>query len=556
MPIAASPIERTRRHLRRYRQIADVLVRHGFANVADQLGLKTPKRFLWGHRREEEALSVPERVVIALQELGPTFVKFGQVLSTRPDILPDDVIAELERLQDELPPFAFADAREIITEELQAPIETLFATFEREPLAAASIGQVHRATLTDGTQVVVKVRRPGIVRQIKTDTEVLTDLAALAERRTGWGKRYAVGDIVAEFARSLEEQVDFTLEASYATRFRERLSSGIDIPEVVWELTTQRVLTMRYAETIKVSRIEQLQAAGHDLSQIAQGLLDYSLRSALLDGMFHGDPHPGNIGVRTDGTLVFVDFGLVGFLDPQLRRHIGDLIVGFVGGDEHGCAVALMDIGRVRDRSGLDELATEVGRLFRRYYEQSLARASVGEVLISAVRMVGKYGARVPGEAALFMKTLVSVEGLCLQLDPRLNVREIARPVAGRLMDERFSPERLTAIFRKNAHTTARLAADFPARFERLMEKVEAGSVKMTVDVSELDHFQDRLDVITNRVVVGVLVAATLVSSALMFRSGLGPSWQGIPLLGAGGFLTGFVIGARLFLAIMKSGNI
>ncbi len=556
MPAVTDPFGKTRRHLQRYRQIADVLVRHGFANVADQLGLSSPKR-LFLRRREYESLSVPERAVVALQELGPTFVKFGQSLSTRPDILSDDVIAELERLQDELPPIPFSDVSRIVSDELQAPIETLYRTFDREPLAAATIGQVHRATLFDGTPVVVKVRRPGIERQIATDTEVLTDLAALAERRTSWGKRYAVSDVVDEFARSLEEQLDFVLEAGYAARFRERLpAEGIDIPEVYWELTTQRVLTLAYVETIKITHVDEIARAGHDLPRLAVTLFDYVLRQALLGGMFHGDPHPGNIGVRQDGAIVFVDFGLVGFLDAQLRRYIGDLIVGFVSGDEHAVAVALMDIGRIRDRSGLDELSFEVGRLFRRYYEQNPPRASVGEVLISAVRMVGKYGARVPGEAALFMKTLVSTEGLCLRLDPNMNVREIARPIAHRLAEERYSPQRLESIVRKNAHTTARLAAEMPARFERLMEKVEAGTVKMTVDIAEMPELKRRLDVITNRIVVGVLVAATLVASALMFRSGLGPTWQGIPLLGAGGFITGFGMGARLFIAIVRSGNI
>lgn len=553
--MASNPIAKTRRHLRRYRQVADVLVRHGFANVADQLGLQTPKRLVLRHR-EEAALSIPKRAAIALQELGPTFIKFGQSLSTRPDIIPDEVIDELEKLQDELPPIPFSDVSRIVSAELGADVDELFDGFDRTPLAAASIAQVHRAALFDGTEVVVKVRRPGIVKQIHTDTEVLTDLASLAERRTSWGRKFAVTDIVDEFARSLEEQLDFKLEAGYAAGFRERLpAEGVDIPEIVWDLTTERVLTMSYADTIKISRVDELAAAGHDLGTIAETLLDYVLRQALLGGMFHGDPHPGNIGVRQDGTIVFVDFGLVGFLDPELRRFIGDLIVGFVSKDEHTVAMALMDIGRIRDRSRIEELAMEVRRLFRRYYEQSRSTESVGGLLISAVRLVVKYGARVPGEAALFMKTLVSIEGLCLRLDPNLNVPDISRPIAKRLMEDRFSPERLASIFRKNTHVAARLAADLPARVERVMNKIESGSVEVSVDLSELRELEGRLDVVANRAVVGLLVAATLISSALMFRSGIGPSWNGISLLGAGGFATGFVIGARLFLAILRSGN-
>lgn len=557
LSVGLGPLAKTRRHLVRYRQIADVLVRHGLGNIADQLGLPAPLRPRALGRRGREAFTVPERARMALQELGPTFVKFGQIMSTRPDLLPDDVIAELEKLQDNMPPIPHEAVARIVRDELGAPVRRLFATFVERPLAAASIGQVHRATLEDGTEVVVKVRRPGIERQIRTDIEVLKDLAALAERKTDWASRYAVAELVDEFARTLEEQLDFTLEASYATRFRERLrDDDIEIPRVFWELTSERVLTMSYVETIKASHVDELVAAGHDTTRIARLLLDHLLRDALLDGIFHGDLHPGNVGVAANGTLVFMDFGLVGFLDPELRRQIGDLIVAFVESDAHGAAVALMDIGRVRQRSGIDDLSMEVGRLFRRYYEQSLARLHIGDVLQQAVRLVVKHGARVPGEAALLVRTLTAAEGLALRLDPDLEVAQIARPIARRLVEERYSPERLASLFRKNSYSAARLLAGMPERTERLLEKLESGAVRLTIDLAETERFRAQLDVLTNRVVVGMLVAATLVASALMFRSGLGPSWMGVPLLGVGGFATGFVIGARLFLAIIKSGKI
>lgn len=552
------PIAKTRRHLMRYREIADVLVRHGLGNLADQLGLAAPARPRILGRRKRESLTVPVRVRMVLEELGPAFVKFGQILSTRPDLLPDDVIAELESLQDAIPPITYAAAAQVIHEELGAPVDALFARFDREPLAAASIGQVHRAALFDGTEVAVKVRRPGIEEQLRTDIEVLTDLADLAEHRTTWAQDFAVGELVTEFARTLEEQLDFSLEASYATRFRERLPEGgaITIPRVFWELTSERVLTMAYLDTVKANHIDELKAAGHDLDRIARTLMDHLLRESLLDGMFHGDPHPGNIGIASDGTIVFMDFGLVGFLDAELRSQIGDLIIGFVDGDSHTIATALMDVGRIHQRSQIDELSMEAGRLMRRYYERNLARLSLGEVLTEAVRLVVKYGARVPGEAALLVKTLVSIEGLALQLDPELKVSDIAKPVAHRLMEERFSPDRLVGLFRRNSLAAARIMAGFPERAERLLEKIEAGAVRMTVDLPEAERMQARMDTIANRVVVGILVSATLVASALMFRSGLGPSWQGIPILGAGGFVTGFAIGARLFFAIMKSGKI
>lgn len=550
------PFARTRMHLERYRQIADVLVRHGLGNLADQLGLPVPARSrILGRARE--SLSTAERVSVVLQELGPTAVKFGQVLSTRPDILPDDMLAAMERLQDAVPTIPYAQVERVIEEELGAPVRSLFTSFERVPVAAASIAQVHQARLSDDTEVAVKVQRPGIAEQMRTDIEVLRDLAALAESRTSWAREYGVGDLVSEFVRTLDEQLDFTLEASYATRFRERLDDDrFAVPLVYRELTSRRVLTMSYADTIKVNHIDVLRAEGHDLDRIARALLDHLLRQSLLDGMFHGDPHPGNIGIATDGTIVFMDFGLVGFLDPELRRAVGDLIIGFVDNDQHMTAVALMDVGRIHQRSQLDELAAEAGRIMRRYYERDLARLSLGEVLTQAVRLAVKYGARVPGEAALLVKTLVSVEGLCLSLSPTLSIEEIARPVARALMEERFSPERLAGLFRRNSHAAARLAAGLPERAERLLEKVETGAVRLAVDLPEAHHFEARLDVLANRLVVGVLVAATLVASALMFRSGLGPTFMGIPVLGAAGFATGFATAARLFIAILRSGKI
>ncbi len=556
--IIANPIAKTRRHLRRYRQIADVLAREGFANVADQLGMPVRARRVLLRGRRREQLSIPARAREALEQLGPTFIKFGQSLSTRPDIIPDEFIEELERLQDELPAVPSEQILAVVAEELGRPVEELFETFDPVPLAAASIGQVHRATLHGGHEVVVKVRRPGIVEQIRTDTEVLTDLAMLAEHRTTWGKRFGVSEIVDEFASSLEEQLDFVLEAKYADLFRERLpeDGSIQVPEIHWDLTTERVLVMDYEETIKISHVKELEAAGHNLPRLARTLLDYVFRQALLEGLFHGDPHPGNIGVRADGTIIFVDFGIVGFLDPQLRQYIGDMIVGFVNGDERAMAFALMDIGRVHDRSAVDQLASDVGRLFRRYHNPSPVKPSVGEVMLGAIRGVTTYGARVPGEAALFMKTVVSTEGLCLALDRSLDVPGIARPVAQELIHQRFSPEMMGALLKKNTQMVARLAAAFPERFERLLQRFETGSMRMTIDLGEVQQLQSRLDVTVNRLVVGILVAATLIASALMFQSGIGPHWLGLPVLGTLGFLTGFVIGARLLVAIMRSGKI
>lgn len=557
--LVINPLAKTRRHLKRYRQIADVLGRQGFANIADQLDMPIrARRFLFRGRRDEGELTVPARARVALQELGPTFIKFGQSLSTRPDLLPEEFVAELEKLQDELPPVPCEQILRIIAEELGRPVNELFEDFDAVPLAAASIGQVHRAILTDGREVVLKVRRPGIVEQIRTDTEVLTDLATLAEHRTSWGKKYGVREVVEEFARSLEEQLDFVLEGRYADLFRERLPAdgGIYVPEIHWSLTTERVLTMEYVETIKISHVQELELARHDLPMLARSLLDYVFRQALLGGLFHADPHPGNIGVRADGTLVFVDFGLVGFLDPQLRGWIGDMIVGFVGGDERAMAAALMDIGRVHDRSNVDELAIMVGRLFRRYHNPGPSKPSVGEVMLGALRGVTTFGARVPGEAALFMKTLVSIEGLCLALDPSLDVPAIARPVANQLMQERFGPVQLAELVRRNTHMAARILAELPERFERITRRLESGGLRLTVDSGELQQLQSRVDVTANRLVVGILVAATLIASALMFRTGIGPTWFGLPVLGSLGFLTGFAVGARLIIAILRSGKI
>ncbi|RJQ52746.1 MAG: AarF/ABC1/UbiB kinase family protein [Actinobacteria bacterium] len=554
----AHPVAKTRRHLRRYGEIADVLAMHGFANVADQLGLPRPARRVLLGRRASGEMTLPERARVALQELGPTFIKFGQSLSTRPDMVPDEFVRELEKLQDELPPVPLEEILAVIEEELGRPADEVFEAFEAVPIAAASIGQVHRARLRGGREVVVKVRRPGIDLQIRVDTELLTDLASAAERRTTWGRRYGVSEVVEEFARSLEEQLDFVLEGRYADLFRLRLEpdSPVQIPLVHWDFTTSRVLTMDYVNGIKISHVAELEAAGHDLPRIARTLLDYVLRQALIEGLFHADPHPGNIAVREDGTLVFVDFGLVGFLDNRLRGWIGDMIIGFVVGDERVMAEALMNIGRVYDRSGQEELALEVGRLFRRYHNPSLSKPSVGEVMLGALRGVTKYGARVPGEGALFIKTLVSIEGLCLRLYPELDVPAVSKPVADLLLRERFDPARIYDMAKRNTQMAARLAAEFPERLQRLMNKAESGALRMTVDLGEVQRLQSRLDVIANRLIVGLLVSATLVASALMFRSGLGPAFFGIPILGALGFLTGFLIGARLLIAVIRSGNI
>lgn len=544
-----------RRQLARMHQIAEVLLRHGLGYMAAQIGLPLPRK---APPAVETTQTIPARVRAAMEELGPTFIKLGQLLSTRADLLPAEWIEELSQLQDQVAPVSIEVIRAQVEAELGSPLEALFRRFDPEPLAAASIAQVHRAELLDGTAVAVKVQRPGIAEEMEADLAVLAELARLAEGRTAWGKIYSFVEVVDHLAHELREQLDFVAEGRHAEHVREVLAGDPDvvIPMVYWTYTTARVLTLEYIEGDRLADVIARCPPLEERRRLAMALIRALVRQALRDGVYHADPHPGNIAVTVDGRLALLDFGLVGFLDEHLRDAATVLIWGMVERDSVTMALAVQDMGIITRPVSQRALQRDLQRLVQQYYDVPFSQISVGRMLQQVLSLATKYGVRVPPELGQVSRTLLTLEGVARQLDPDLELAEVAESIAGELRRERLSLQRIRRDLRHNLWMMGRLLDETPARLHVFLQRLETGQIPVSIEQGDLDRHLPQVTRIANRLSAAAVIAGTLVTAGILLGSGVGPEWRGLSVLGLIGLVLGSLGGAWLMWAILRSGRL
>ncbi|KKM09762.1 ABC transporter [Clostridiales bacterium PH28_bin88] len=550
-------------HLKRYRQIVNTLAKHGFGFLVDQLGLGD--LVSWARRvkaEEKTRLSGGARLRLVMEELGPTFIKLGQVLSTRPDLLPRDVIEELARLQDQVPSFPFEQVQGLVEEELGQPLAELFRSFDREPLAAASIGQVHRAELATGEAVVVKARRPNVERVIRTDLEILFDLGRLAERHTLWGQFYKFSEMAEEFARTLKQELDYTAEGRNADRLRQNFSGDptVKIPGVYWVFTTDRVLTMEYVEGVKLSDVEELERRGWDRRLIARNLAQAVLKQVLLDGFFHADPHPGNVVVLPGGVVAFLDFGLVGRLSEERKRQFVSLVLGLVRRNSNHIIRAVTEMGIVGQEVEMQAFKRDVDLLRERYYDVPFGQIRLGTAISEILDLAFRYRLRIPTELTLLAKALITLEGVVRELDPGLSIVAIAEPLAHTLLRRRLVPGMLTRTAREWALDYGGLLLDLPRKLDGFLDKLVTGDAILKLEHQNLERAMSHLDRIANRLSFSlVLLAFSIVTAGLVIGSALGADrgrfffWS-MPVLELA-FLLATLMVAYLIWAIIRSGR-
>lgn len=547
------------RYLRRYRQIGEALLKHGFGLFIDQLDLRhlLPFRRRLLRRGDGAApLTVSVRLRLVCEELGPTFVKLGQLLSTRADLIPADVAEELSKLQDEVPPFPAEEAIRVVEKELDRPLDALFASFERSPLAAASISQVHRAVLHTGEQVAVKIRRPGIERQIETDIEILLGLAELAKERLRPDLLDPVG-VVEEFARTIRRELDFRIEARHIQRFRENFSTWeqVHIPAVHWRFTTERLLVTEYVEGVKVTDAAALEAWGIDPAEVAKRGAEAFLKQVMLDGTFHGDPHPGNVLAMPDGRLAFLDFGVVGQLDERAMEALADMFIGVVRLDAGRVVGALRRLGLVDERADLRGLKGELNDLVERHYGRPLKEMELGPILAEIFRIVNKHRIRLPLDFALLGKAIVTMEGIGKQLDPDFNALEIAEPFVKSLVRRRLDPQRIARQAMKDGREYFETLGRIPLALDRALSSLNRGELEIVFTHNGLERFINKLDVVSNRVSLAVVIASLIVGSSLVVQTRGGPEMFGLPLFGVLGYIVAGVFGILLIISILRSGR-
>lgn len=556
-------IGRTYRHLNRYRQILAVLFKYGFGDLVDVLKieqyLEIGLQMISRKRREQvERLARPERLRMALEELGPTFIKLGQMLSTRPDLIAVEFIEELSKLQDRVPPFSHTEVAKIIESELGGPPKDMFEHFEEGPLAAASIGQVHRARLKDGEEVVVKVQRPGIRKIIEVDLEIMLHLASLMERHLEEFQVNRPARIVEEFARTLEKEIDYTIEASHIERFSRQFidDATVYVPKVFRETTTERVLTMEYIEGVKASEIERIDKEGLDRKVITARGADLILKQIFEHGFFHADPHPGNIYVLPGNVICYLDFGMMGSMDRQTRENFAGLVHSVVRRDESGAMQALLMLTQHDEEPDTRLLARDLADFIGQHLYGPLKDLQIEKLLQQLMELISRHRLQMPPDLFLMLKALATAEGVGLSLDPEFHMINQAAPFVQRVKMEQFHPKRVANDILRSAVDLVRLMQEIPGELRELLRQMKRGKVKMEFEHRGLEPMLTTHDQISNRIAFSIVIAALIVGSALIVLSKTPPFLFGIPVIGIIGFVAAAIMGVWLLIAILKKGRL
>jgi len=547
--------------VKRYRFIAGVLLKHGFGYFLKELQLHSmlplSQRIMRSGLGREISLPFPVRARLVLEELGVVSTKFGQFLSTRPDIVSPELAVELAKLQDNVKPFEFKFARERIEKELKVPLGELFEYIEEKPLASASIGQVHRARLKNGKTVIVKVQRPGIEESIEIDLAILMDLARLAEKHMASMRSLGPVALVEEFSRSLRRELDYVREGRNAERFRKNFK-GIEyvhIPVVYWDYTTKHVLTMEYLKGIKVSDVDKIRKAKLNPKKIAEYGAKTSMKQVLVDGFFHADPHPGNIFVTKKGMIAFMDFGMTGFLDLKTKKELANLFISIIAQDTEKTMEWLFRIIRVDSTADLEGFKRDVNEMIAQYYGVSLKEVEIGGLLNELIALAHTYRVKVPSNLLLLVKAMITIEGIGRQLDPGFNLAKVAQPFAKKLLKERLSPKRIMQKWAENLLELNDLGAELSSRLNRILQKIEAGSLKMDVQHQGLGEFTSELNKSSNRIAISLIISAIIVGSSLIIISNKGPFVFRMPAIGLAGFCFAALLGALLVVSMLRTGK-
>lgn len=556
-------INRNIRSLKRYRQVLGVLIKYGFGHIVEQLNIdyyiELGKRIvtLGTVSRELEKLTQAARFRLVLEELGPTFIKLGQLLSTRPDIVPADVLEELEKLQDRIPPVSTEKIMAQIHRELGYPVEELFEFIDETPLATASIAQVHRGKLKTGEDIVCKVRRPGIETIIETDLDIMMGLAYLIEKHLPGGDLYDPVSLVKEFRRSVYRELDFSREGRTTDRFAANFADDetVHIPKVYWDYTGQTVITLEYVSGIKISQHEKLVAAGIDLKTIAHNGADNFLRQVFIHGLFHADPHPGNLSVLPDNVICIFDFGMVGRLDDDLKLHLTELLLCVLRRDVDRLVMQLLYSGDLHDESNLKNLKRDLTEFIDDYYDILLQDLKVGKLLLDFIEILTEYKIKFPANLMLLSRALFVMEGLGKQLDPDFNMIEQLKPFAEQIIAERYSPTNIAKDAAKTLKAYQALGKTLPKDIKEFINRINRNKFKIDLEHRGFERLINDLDKSTNRISFSMIISALIVGSSLIMQIDKGPILFGFPILGLIGYSVAGFLGLGLAIAILRSGR-
>lgn len=544
----------SRKHVERYREIVRILIDEGFDSALDTTGLRrfAPVRSRFHREREEAAPLLGVRIRRTLERLGPTFVKVGQAASTRGDVIPEPIIEELRKLQDAVAPFPYERVRKIVKDQLGGEPDEVFATFSATPLASASLGQVHAATLEDGTEVVVKVQRPDVQNQVETDVDILLTQARFVRDHTEIGAHYDVVDIASGFVEAIQGELDYIGEGQRAERLGRMFEydETVAFPKVHWEYTTQRVLTLERLEGIAFNKPQLLDEAGHDRAQLAKRGIYCYLEQIFTYGFFHADPHPGNLFALPDGRVGFTDFGRVGTISQMGRDQLADLFLAIVDNDVPLAVDTLVEAAGTPGDLDVAALELEVSRLIGKYYNRSLREVHIGQLISEVLNLIRLHHLMMSSELAVLLTTLAVLEGLGTQLDPNFDFVAVTAPFARKMADARMEPRALFRSLTRTLRRNAKMFSDLPESLGRFLKRAGQGEIPMTVRPTGLDPALTRLEEMVNRLAFALVVAAFVVGLSMLLQNTELPTafiWVArLALLGAVGVGSWFFISALI----------
>jgi len=553
--------DRTYKQLSRYEHIVRVLVKYGFGELFDRMRLwehvNIEQRILRRPSRRFAHMSLPQRLRLALEELGPTFIKLGQVLSTRPDLVPPEFITELQKLQSDVTPFSSDLALEIVKSELGRPIEEVFASFDKVPMAAASLAQVHRATLKDGKVVAVKILRPGLQEVIEPDLEIMRNIATLMERYIEEAKLIGAVGIVQEFSKNLRRELDLKSEAGNMRRFAHNFEGDptVHVPDVHTELTTKSLLVMEYINGINASDISRLSDEGYDLTLIARRGVNVAFKSAFEHGFFHADPHPGNLFILPGNIICLLDYGMMGTLSSRQRESMARLYAGIINGDEEGMIRSLDGLVEAQGAMDLEKLEADISDLAKQYDYLSLGDIGFGALLNQLITILVRHHLRLQSNLIWLFKAVATIEDVAHKLDVDLDLIECVKPYVQRIVRQRLNPIRQVRELYLPTLDLLDLAKELPYAVRDIVRKLREGRLSIEYKHVGLEPARRTLESAANRIALAIVIASLVVGSSLLVNARVPPLVSDISIIGIIGYAIAYVIALWLVASILRSGS-
>ncbi|PIE63350.1 MAG: ABC transporter [Desulfobacter postgatei] len=552
-----SKVTKRYRHLVRYQQIIGIIFKYGFENSIDAMKINHYlDKILFS--KPHQKMSRNQRIRMVLEELGPTFIKMGQVLSSRPDLIPLDLTRELAKLQDKVPCFSFEQVGQIILAEFGKPIGEVFHSFEASPFASASIGQVHRAELSPDEQVAVKVQRPGIRKIVEVDLEIIHYLAQVMEKNLEDIAIFRPVKIVEEFARSLEKELDYMVEAASMEQMADQFAKDptIHIPRVYRSHSTQRVLCMEFIRGTKADDVEAIDRAGLDRKKITRAGADFVMRQIFEFGFFHADPHPGNILILEDQRICMIDFGMTGFLDLVTRELFIDLLQGLASKNTRNTARLLCRLTEPEESVNMAALEKDISQFCAVYLSRPLEEINPSRMIHQFLELCTRHGLRISPDLFLMMKAFISLEGVVRTLDPQFDMLGHARSYIKAAALRKYSMPRLSRELSNIARDIFILLQTLPSDTSQMITQIKQGKIRASINIEGLERLMMIQDQTSNRISFAIIIAGLILGSAIVLNSQIPPMIFGVSIIGIAGFIAAAVLGVWLLVAIIRRGRL